>query len=125
MDDSLRRAFGRSLDEYDVIHQLRVAGQPLRMGELASRLLVANSSCHRIVSRLVDAGLVNRSHGRHDRRQVHVELTTQGRRLHRAMTAHHGRDIRLLFTDKLQADERGVIESALRRLVDEAPADTR
>ncbi len=121
MDASLQEAFGRSLDDYDVIHQLRLADERLRMGELAARLLVANSSCHRIVGRLVDAGLVTRSPGLRDRRQVHVELTGDGRRLHRAMAAHHGRDIRRLFTDRLETGERAVLESALRRLVDDRP----
>ena len=44
MDASLQQHFGRSLDDYDVLHQLESAGRPLRMTDLARRLLVANSS---------------------------------------------------------------------------------
>lgn len=96
MDERLRETCGRSLDEYDVLHQIKKHRGPIRMGELAERLLVANSSCNRLVSRLVDAGLVARTSGHADRREVLVELTAEGRRVHRRMAAVHTRDIQQL-----------------------------
>ncbi len=101
MDENLRARFGHSLDDYDVLHQISTHGSPIRMGELAERLLVANSSCHRIVGRLVEGGLVRRTHGERDRREVLVDLTPDGRRLHRRMAAVHTRDIDRLVGPQL------------------------
>ncbi len=105
MDANLRDRIGSGLDEYDVLHQLVVAEVPLRMGDLAQRLLVANSSCHRLVTRLAGAGLVTREPGTQDRREIHVRITSAGRALHRRMAAVHTRDIEREFTDRLTNDE--------------------
>lgn len=115
MDASLRQRFDLSLDDYDVLHQLRQAEGPLRMTELANRLLVANSSCNRIVGRLVDRGLVVRQPGPSDRRQVLVELTAEGRRVHRRMAAVHTRDIGR-HLDGLDADGLAELERLLARV---------
>ena len=116
MDRSLSAAFGHSLDEYDVLHQLSSAESPMRMGDLAERLLVANSSCHRLVGRLVNASMVERLRGESDRREVLVELSPEGRRLHRRMAAHHGRDIETLFSERLSPQVQSVIRAAFARL---------
>ena len=117
MDDQLRAKFGHSLDDYDILHQIHVHGAPLRMGELAERLLVANSSCNRIVGRLVDAGFISRDHGEVDRREVFVDLTNDGRRLWRRMAVAHTRDIEQLVGVPLSPTEHKDLNQALRRLV--------
>jgi len=117
MDENLRARCGHSLDDYDVLHQIAVNGAPIRMGELAERLLVANSSCHRIVGRLVDAGLVDRVPGVTDRREVLVDLTTDGRRLYRRMAVVHTRDIERLFGSRLTADDRSHLDGVLGRVL--------
>ena len=115
--------FDHSLDDYDVLHQIHRHGGPIRMGDLAERLLVANSSCNRVVGRLVEAGLVARTHGPHDRRVVQVELTAAGRALRRRMAAAHTRDIRRLVGDALDADDGAHLDHALRRLLDRSAPD--
>lgn len=121
MDQSLREGTGHSLDDYDVLHQLAVAGEPLRMTDLATRLLVANSSCNRIVGRLADDGLLARRTGPVDRREVLVELTSLGRRLHRRMAVTHTRDIRTHVGDRLTEAEHRTLGDLLGRLL--VPAD--
>ncbi len=116
MDASLRRRCEHSLDEYDVLHQLAAHRAPMRMGDLAERLVVANSSCHRIVGRLVEAGLVDRARGDVDRREVLVSLTSSGRRLRRRMAVVHTRDIERLFGDPLGDVEHRALGRALDRL---------
>jgi DNA-binding MarR family transcriptional regulator len=117
MDRTLRNRYGRSLDDYDVMHQITAYGAPIRMGELAERLLVANSSCTRIVGRLVDVGLVSRVHEEADRRSVLAELTAAGRRLYRRMAATHTRDIERLVATRLTAVECERLDHALQRLL--------
>ena len=119
MDETFRERFGRTLDDYDVLHQLRSANEPLRMSDLANRLLVANSSCNRIVGRLSDAGLVSRMTGEHDRREVLVDLTTEGRRLCRRMGAAHSRDIERVFTDRITGDDLTQLHRIFEQLADE------
>lgn len=116
MDDRLMSTFGHSLEDYDVLYQLSVHNEPMRMGELAERLLVANSSCHRIVARLVDADLIARHRGESDGRVVQVELTPDGRRLRRRMAAVHTRDIRQLFGNALDAEDHEALDRALEKL---------
>jgi DNA-binding MarR family transcriptional regulator len=118
MDANLRETFGRSLDDYDVLHQIHEHRGPIRMGDLAERLLVANSSCNRIVGRLVDDGLVARTHDTHDRRVVQVELTADGKALRRRMATVHTRDIRRLVGMAIDGDARAHLDHALRRLLE-------
>lgn len=120
MDQSLRSTFGYGLDDYDVLHQIVTNGDRIRMGALAERLLLANSSCNRIVGRLVAAGFVVRSRGDVDRREVFVDVTASGRRLHRRMAAVHTRDIERLLGVRLSESSRGGLDAALRDLLDDA-----
>ncbi len=122
MDERLRERFGFSLDDYDVLHQIATHGEPVRMGELAGQLLVANSSCNRIVGRLAAAGLVERTRGAHDRREVFVDLTAEGQRLRRRMGAVHVRDIERLLDTPLSAPQLALLDSALRDLLTDAEA---
>ena len=115
--DICEPTFGHSLDDYDVLHQISLHGGPIRMGDLAEQLLVANSSCNRIVGRLVDGGFVERSHGEADRREVLVDLTPAGKRLRRRMAAVHTRDIEAHFGARLTANEIAAVDAALRRLL--------
>lgn len=124
MDQHLLRTCGHSLDDYDVMHQIAAHDGPMRMGELADRLLVANSSCHRIVSRLVEGDLIERHVGDDDARTVLVELTTTGTRLRRRMAAVHTRDIESLFGQRLSADELRRVDTMLRRLLELSVTDS-
>ena len=120
MGDHLRAKFGQSLDDYDILHQIHDHGAPIRMGELADRLLVANSSCHRIVGRLAEAGFISRHNGETDRREVFVDLTTEGTRLWRRMAAVHTRDIEALVGEPLSTVEHNHLNYSLSRLLSRA-----
>ena len=121
MDQQLHATFGRSLDEYDVLHQISVHDGPIRMGELAEQLLVANSSCNRIVKRLVDGGFVERRHGESDGRVVLVDLTRAGNTLRRRMAAVHTRDIEARFGARITPTEAADLDAILHRLLAESP----
>ncbi len=117
MDQHLRTSFGHSLDEYDVLHQISVHRGPIRMGDLAENLLVANSSCTRLVGRLVDGGFIERSLGEADGRVVLVELTRAGTALRRRMAAVHVRDIETRFGAPLTTAQAADLDAVLRRLL--------
>jgi DNA-binding MarR family transcriptional regulator len=124
MDDSLRINCGHSLDEYDVLHQMHSYGEPIRMGALAERLLIANSSCNRMVGRLVEAGFITRIDGENDRRNVLVQLTTEGRRLRRQMAVAHTRDIDRLVGIRLSTSALADLDAALDTLLSEVAGKT-
>jgi DNA-binding MarR family transcriptional regulator len=124
MDDSLRVNCGHSLDEYDVLHQMHSHGEPIRMGALAERLLIANSSCNRMVGRLVEAGFIARVHGENDRRNVLVQLTAEGRRLRRRMAVAHTRDIDRLVGIRLSTSALANLDAALDTLLSEVAGKT-
>lgn len=120
MDRHLRARFGHSLDDYDVLHQISVHAGPIRMGDLAANLLIANSSCSRIVGRLVDGGFVER-HGESDGRVVLVDLTRAGTSLRRRMAAVHTRDIEARFGSLVSPAEAAGLDAILQRLLGEPP----
>ena len=78
----LESACGISLPWYDVLFQLSVAPEGrLRMSELAEAVLLSPSGLTRLVDRIEAGGLVARSAVPGDRRSVHIQLTSQGRRI--------------------------------------------
>jgi DNA-binding MarR family transcriptional regulator len=121
MDEHLQARFGGSLDDYDVLHQISVHDGPIRMGDLAENLLVANSSCNRIVGRLVGDGLVERSHRNSDGRVVLVNLTQAGNTLRRRMAVVHTRDIEARFGALLTPTEAADVDAILKRLLAQRP----
>ena len=62
LDADLRAGADMALDEYDVLYQTRRAGRPLRMSELASRVLISRPSTTRVVDHLVRRGFLAREH---------------------------------------------------------------
>lgn len=109
--------------EYDVLSALRRQGKPFALP--ATRLarqtdLSAGAMTNRI-DRLLERGLVSRTHDPMDRRAVIVSLTAQGvneidraiqRRLESASSSLAG----------LSSDEQGELAAMLRKLVLSAPA---
>jgi len=116
MNDRLVNLHGHSLDDFDVLHQLSTSREALRMGDLADRLLVANSSCHRIVTRLVSDGLVTSSPSPQDRRVRLVVLTPSGRSTYRRLARTHRGDINRLFLGRLDPTQQQQLASILDTL---------
>lgn len=93
------------------------------MGDLAENLLVANSSCSRIVGRLANGGFIERSQGESDGRVVLVDLTTTGDSLRRRMAAAHVRDIEARFGAPLTPTQAADLDAILRRLLAKPPTE--
>lgn len=81
-------------------HQLLLAlkgfrgGKGATIGDLADRLQLQHHSAVELVSRSVREGLVTRSRGAVDRRQVFVTLTPHGETLLRELSLHHREELR-------------------------------
>jgi DNA-binding MarR family transcriptional regulator len=81
-------------------HQLMLAlkgipaGEEPRIAYLAERLQIQHHSAVELVDRLHKKGLIRRSRGALDRREVHVKLTPRGERLLRELTLHTRAELR-------------------------------
>ncbi len=81
-------------------HQLMLAvkgagdGAGPRIAYLADRLQLQHHSAVELVDRLVKRGLVQKTRGDEDRREVHVSLTPRGERILRHLTLHHREELR-------------------------------
>lgn len=89
LDEDLRRAFGMSLVEYEVLVRLSDAGGRMRMAKLADALAHSRSRVTHTVARMERDGLVSRCESTVDRRGVIAALTEEGQRtLERAAPVH-------------------------------------
>jgi DNA-binding MarR family transcriptional regulator len=103
-----------SLVQLIVLTVLEANGQ-LPMGRLAEALDVSDASATGIVDRMEKRGLVERSHGTADRREVLVQLTGQG-----AAVFHDLQDLRrtrlTAMVDQLSDDELAALLTGLRAM---------
>jgi len=125
--NNLRSDFSTTLPRFDLMAQLDRAGDALTMGELSRRLMVSNGNVTGLIERLVQEGLVKRSHAPGDRRSHLVQLTKAGKKAFDAMTPVHERWIENLFAGMGEAESRELYDLLARlkqSLVDAAGEDT-
>ena len=105
-----------TLDEYDVLYQLNEAGGGLRMSEIADAVVVAPSSCTRVIDRLVSRGWVERQTDATDRRSVRVSITGAGRSALRRAALTHLADVDAIFAAHLSPRDLRDLDRILTRL---------
>jgi len=116
LDAELRAAADMTLDEYDVLYQLRGAGRALRMSELAARVLISRPSTTRVADHLVRRGWLERRYDDADRRVVLVGLTREGGRAQARAARLHLDGIARLVESPLEGHELHCVSGALRAL---------
>lgn len=85
----------------------------LTVGAIAERLQIRHHSAVELVARVEARGLVSRSRGSADRRQVFVRLTEKGIEALRELSAMHHRELRTAGPELIKV---------LRRIVRDTPA---
>ena len=114
LDDDLRSRHGLSLQEYEtLLHLAESPERRLRMGRLADSLLLSKSGVTRLVDRLVDDGLVERTSCTSDARGAEATLTTLGLSRLRAAAPTHLEGIREYFVSVIDAADLVVVERAM------------
>jgi DNA-binding MarR family transcriptional regulator len=114
LDDDLRSRHGLSLQEYEtLLHLAESPERRLRMGRLADSLLLSKSGVTRLVDRLVDDGLVERTSCTSDARGAEATLTALGLSRLRAAAPTHLDGIREYFVSVIDAADLGVVERAM------------
>jgi DNA-binding MarR family transcriptional regulator len=106
LDADLSRAHELPLASYEVL--LFLAGAPegrLRMSELAESVLLTRSGVSRLVGRLDDDGLVERTRCPEDARGLYAAITDAGRSRFRAARPTHLAGVRRHFLQHYSEDE--------------------
>ena len=114
LDEDLRSRHALSLQEYEtLLHLAEAPERRLRMGRLADSLLLSKSGVTRLVDRLVDDGLVERTSCSSDARGAEASLTGSGVARLRAAAPTHLAGIRDHFYGAIDGDDMAVVERAM------------
>ena len=106
LDDDLRRRFGISLTEYEILVRLSERdGRRLRMAQLADALAHSRSRVTHTVTRLERAGLVQRSTSPDDGRGIICAMTEAGWQLLQEMAPVHVDGVREHLVDLASDDD--------------------
>jgi DNA-binding MarR family transcriptional regulator len=121
LDDELRAEHDLSVAEYDALLNIAEApGRRIRMRQLSDRLVLSKSGVTRLIDRLVDDGLVERSACLSDARGAEAVLTDAGLRRLRAASRTHLRGIEDHFLDALDPRQLEAVGDAMRAIADRA-----
>ncbi len=118
LEAQLRVEHDLQLSSYEVLMFLADAEEErLRMAEIAGRVLLTRSGLTRLIDRLVELGLVERSHCDEDARGSFARLTDRGREKAQAARRTHLEGIRRVFLDRLGAREQRALGDAWTRVL--------
>jgi DNA-binding MarR family transcriptional regulator len=109
-----------SIREYDVLYTLAKCGEPIRPSELHRDVLLSQPALSRMVDRLVERGLVQRTKDPDDRRSVRLSLTERGAVCQRAIGGRHAVGVARTVGATLDDDELLQLESICRKLAGRA-----
>ncbi len=129
LDEDLRSQHALSLQEYEtLLHLAEAHSHRLRMGRLADSLLLSKSGVTRLIDRLVDDGLVERTSCSNDARGAEASLTENGLARLRAAAPTHLAGIRDHFYEAIDDRDMAIVGRAMSaiasRLCDSAaPCD--
>jgi DNA-binding MarR family transcriptional regulator len=118
LDDELQSDGQMTLRWYDVLVHLEEAEHPVRMNELASRILASKSGLTRVIDRMEEAGLVRRERPIDDRRVIEVVITPQGLNALQAGRLVHRRGIDEHFAQQLNDRDFAALTRALEKVRD-------
>jgi DNA-binding MarR family transcriptional regulator len=123
LDEELRAEHDLTIGEYDAL--LTIAQAPdrrIRMRQLADEVILSKSGVTRLIDRLVDDGLVERSACLADARGAEAVLTERGLDRLRAASRTHLRGIDEHFLAVLDGEDLTAIERSLSAVAQKAGA---
>jgi DNA-binding MarR family transcriptional regulator len=118
LDAELQEEAELNLRWYDVLVNLEEAERPVRMNELAARILASKSGLTRVIDRMEDAGMVQRRRPPHDRRCVEVVMTPTGGEALQAARRVHRRGIQEHFAQHLDEQQFAALRDVLANVHD-------
>jgi len=114
LDRQLRDEAGMTHDDYVILSRLhRATDRTLRMSELAREVGFSPSRLSHAVSRMEEAGWVERSRSEADRRGTEATLTDPGAKVVEAATPAHLALVKKLVFDVLGDERAGALAEAM------------
>ncbi|MFC6473914.1 MarR family winged helix-turn-helix transcriptional regulator [Glycomyces mayteni] len=105
-----------SMREYDVLYTLSKHEGPIRLYELGRGVLLSQPALSRLVERLAERGLVERTPDPEDGRGLRLGLTPAGREAQRLVGGRHAVDVARAVAEVLTDEEMRQLESIGRKL---------
>lgn len=105
-----------TMREYDVLYTLSKCREPISIGELHQHVLLSQPALSRMVDRLAERGLIQRSADPGDGRIVRLSLTGTGLDTQRQIGRQHARSVTHAVTSNLSTEELGQLETLCRKL---------
>lgn len=114
------KKFNISPEQFNVLRILRGSHpKPLRLADIAERMIEKNSNCTRLVEKLKQKGLVDRQLCESNRRQVDISITTKGLKLLEKIDSDNDQLISFQKSiSKTEAEELNRILDKLRDAID-------
>lgn len=123
LDEDLRRRFGMSLVEYEVLVRLSDSGGRMRMAQLADALAHSRSRVTHTIARMERGGLVSRCGSTVDRRGVVAELTPAGRAALTQAAPLHVAGVRDYLVDLAAPEDFAALGRIMDRVADRLIGD--
>lgn len=125
LDEELRAEHDLTIGEYDALVTIaRAPERRIRMRQLADEVILSKSGVTRLIDRLVDDGLVERSACASDARGAEAVLTERGLARLRAASKTHLRGIQEHFLAILDDGDLAVVERTMSTVAQQAGAAT-
>jgi DNA-binding MarR family transcriptional regulator len=106
--------FGLTMNDYEILVNLSEAeGRRLRMSDLAAATLQSKSRLSHQITRMENAGLVQRENCESDRRGLFAVLTDHGLETMRKVAPHHVASVRRHFLGLLSPEALQALTAAL------------
>ncbi|WP_100443999.1 MarR family winged helix-turn-helix transcriptional regulator [Glycomyces xiaoerkulensis] len=105
-----------TMREYDVLYTLSKCDRPTRIGELNRNVLLSQPALSRLVERLAERGLIERSADPADGRGVRLSLTEAGRLQQRRVGGRHAVGVARAVAAELSEEEMRQLEAICRKL---------
>jgi DNA-binding MarR family transcriptional regulator len=114
-EDQIFGEHGLTTEQYAVLVTIKYLGEPLRISDVARWLERSTNSISMIVDRMVKAGLLRRTRGGGDRREVYVSITSKGNEALKPATLGGAEFIQKILSP-LSYDDRHIFVSQLETL---------
>jgi DNA-binding MarR family transcriptional regulator len=114
IEHDLANAHSLSGTEFDTL--INIPSQGIRFNDLREQVILSQSALSRLVTRLEQRGLVQRSSSANDLRGVEVELTPEGKNLRRKAARTNAAAVKRAFADHLTKTELDSLYKTFSRL---------
>jgi DNA-binding MarR family transcriptional regulator len=105
--ENAARSAGLEPRQHQMLLAIRAADrETLTVGDIAERLIIRHHSAAELIRRTEERGLVTRTRGAQDRRQVFIQLTPLGVQSLSGLAASHHRELQSAAPDLIRSLQR-------------------